>query len=211
MQTVSKYSKMLLALLNRKLGLCPKCMASSIAGSAASWLVVPLCYAAWPNGAGLALAIAVAFTLLAVTHVVVHMFRVGGALRGLTIRSTDGTPLVKPLESRREFTLAVARSGLAFAAASFASLSLVPNRAEGAPAPSCTYCLGEGCRRGQGSVGIECVLNGLTFSSKFCVRIRGGCPDVVICSKSACTVQAELISDLGCTDGSAVVKGWSCV
>ena len=118
------------ALLDSKLGACPKCMSGSIAGSALSWFILGICYAAWPNRAvlTLGLAVAAAFTLLMITHAVVHMIRVRLALRRYLAERGDRQPALEPvMKSRREFAVVVARSGFAFASA--AVLLLV------APAP----------------------------------------------------------------------------
>src|SRR5579859_2437744 len=131
------------ALLNRKLGTCPKCMASSIVGSGLSWLALAILYAMWPNRLALAftLTVAVAFTVLMITHVVVHMFRAAPVVRiHATIRGEQ--------KSRREFAFAVARSGFGFAAAALVSLPLLPKRAEAARGGGgfATYCVGDGCQ-----------------------------------------------------------------
>ena len=121
MKIVAVWFAGLRELLNRKLGTCPKCMAGSIVGSALTWPVVAACYFFHldPLTLMIGFAVAVAFTVLMLTHVVVHMFRVAPFLRNISIRPTAPAEPVSDARqnSRREFAVLVARAGFGFAAA----------------------------------------------------------------------------------------------
>ncbi len=188
------------ALLNQKLGTCPKCMASSIVGSGLSWLAVAIVYGMWPDRLARAftLIVAIAFTALMVTHVVVHMFRAAPVVRVQTA-SRGGRQ-----KSRREFALAVASSGFSFAAAALVSLPLLPRRAD-AKSHSSTYalyCVGTGCAaQGKGgSSAIQCINLGLNPSAAYAIACSGGAlpPATLTCTNKGCSgtnsATLELIS-----------------
>jgi len=203
-------------LVRQRLGLCPKCMASSIAGTFASWTLVAALCALFPDRIAItaAVVLASAFTILMLAHWFVHMYRVSGWLRDLSSRRDAENPTgPNPLRSRREFTFLVARSGAAFAAVSLGVLS--PIRADAAKSgttsgTTCTYCLGGGCNGGT-STGIPpgCGSAGFSYGSHVWIKVRGACPTLLTCTKGSCVNSpAELI---GPGANGIQLKGWTCV
>ena len=196
-------------ILNRKLGACPKCMASSIVGTVLSWIMEGSVYALWPNRIALLLGLTVAgfFTVLMTAHVVVHMWRVARLRRQLGNRTgRQEAPEVRAVaesgNSRREFTLSVARSGFAFAAAAVMTLPLLQKRAEAAPG----WCLYQVTNVTAGCGSIQ--------NSVICMRCNGSCPSYATCSHGGCEILSMyLISTGACEpcDNGIVLKGnWSC-
>jgi len=212
------------ALLNRKLGTCPKCMASSIVGSGLSWLALAILYAMWPNRLALAftLTVAVAFTVLMITHVVVHMFRVAPAVRVLPLnrRGELDESQVGHQKSRREFGVAVARAGLSFATAAVVSLPLLNRRAEAKGGSTfALYCLGQNCAQQAtgGGLPVACVGLGLAYGTHVNIQCGRTAPTSMICSNSGCTplVLELLSSSTTCGTATAGVstlslKGYKC-
>ena len=211
------------ALLNRKLGACPKCMASSIVGSGLSWLALAILYATWPNGLalGFGLTVSMAFTLLMITHVVVHMFRVAPIVRNLPLNrrgELDASQIGRD-KSRREFGFAVARAGLSFATAAVVSLPLLNRRAEAGPNSTfALYCLGSGCRQSAqgGGLPVACVGLGLKFGTSVNIPCGRTAPSDMICSNSGCTpLVLELMGSGTCGPATAgattlTLKGYKC-
>jgi hypothetical protein len=201
------------ALVKRKLGACPKCMARSIAGSGLSWLAVAILYAMWPNRVALAFGLmaAVAFTVLTIAHVVVHMFRAAPIMRRLPVNRRGG---IGQQKSRREFALAVARSGFSFAAAALLSVPLLPRRAEaGAAKTYALYCLGAGCaNQSAGGLSVQCWAQGLRYGSEVSVACGRTAPVSIVCTNGGCSLTLELINGT-CGPATATIlslKGWSC-
>jgi hypothetical protein len=200
------------AILKRKLGACPKCMASSIAGGGLSWFALAILYAMWPNRWALTfgLVVAAAFTVLTIAHVVVYMFRAAPILRRLPVngRSEPGQ------RTRREFAFAVARSGLSFAAAAVLSLAFLPKRVEAGNAKSyALYCLGDGCSTtGGGGITIGCVNQGLVYGHSVSVPCGSTAPAAKLsCSTRGCTVTLELIGGGTCGAPTAtILSGFKC-
>jgi hypothetical protein len=194
------------ALLNRKLGACPKCMVSSIAGSGLSWFALAILYAMWPNHLALmfGLVVAAAFTVLMITHVVVYMFRAAPIMRNL--------PENRQLKSRREFAFAVVRAGFSFAAAAVVSLPFLPKRVEAARnATFALYCIGTGCVvQGQGGErDVTCAGLGLPQSTlTLCVPVRGTPPATLTCTNKSCTISLSLI--VGTCSASTLPRGFKC-
>ena len=200
------------ALLNRKLGACPKFMVNSIVGSGLSWFALAIFYATWQNRWALmfALTVAAAFTVLMIAHVVVYMFRVAPIVRIL--------PENRQLKSRREFAFAVARAGFSFAAAALVSLPLLPKRAEAAKKASgtfATYCVGTGCAassNGMGGRSVFCEGLGLPQSlTLVCVPVSSPPPASLTCSKKSCVVTFELETGAPPCSASTFPKGFKCV
>jgi hypothetical protein len=200
------------ALLKRKLGACPRCMASSITGGGLSWLALAVLYAMWPNRLALTfgLVVATAFTALAIAHVVVHMFRAAPIVRRLPAngRSEPGQ------RTRREFALAVAQSGFSFAAAALLSLPLLPKRLEaGGSKTYALYCLGDGCATTGGSgLTIQCVNRGLAYGHSVSVQCgRSGPVSKMLCTNLTCTVTLELVGNATCGAPTAtILSGFKC-
>jgi hypothetical protein len=198
------------ALLKRKLGACPKCMASSIVGSGLSWLGLAILYAMWPNRLTLTfgLVVAAAFTVLMIAHVVVHMFRVAPVVRNL--------PENRQLKSRREFALAVGKAGFSFAAAALVSLPFFPERAEAAKGATtyALYCVGCGCAtQAQGvGIGIFCETAGFRAGAQVNVACGRTAPTSIVCTSGACSVVLELL-DSTCGSPTATIvslKSFKC-
>lgn len=115
MEKLKMILSMVRLLFAAKLGRCPLCMRMSARGTLAGWAVVFTVAFAWPNPIALTVAsvIAFCFTLLAVTHFITYMFRVGLTLRALQ----DGEgPVRMPCvndQGRRTFMLSIGKAGVA--------------------------------------------------------------------------------------------------
>lgn len=200
------------ALINRKLGRCPRCMASSIVGSGLSWLALAILYTMWPNRLAVmfGLTVALAFTVLMIAHVVVHMFRAAPVVRNHS--ASRG----RAQESRREFALAVARSGLSFAAAALMTLPLLSSRAEAGPNRTyALYCLGEGCStQGNGKgLPVTCLYLGHAAGTRVSVECGRTAPKTMTCQRAGCTLTLELV-DSTCAAATAPIvslKGYKCM
>lgn len=110
--------KGLKALVNGKLGRCPKCMRWSALGTLLSWVALLCIYFVLPNPylLGLTLLVATSFTLLWLSHIVALTLRAGSTLKA--VRHTEG----KPNLSRREFVPALGRLAfLGFVSVTFGS------------------------------------------------------------------------------------------
>ena len=188
------------AVLYRKIGACPRCMASSIVGSGLSWLALVLLYAVWPNRLALTFGLlaAAAFTVLAITHVVTHMFRAAPILRRRALNQGKGAGASRsgPRRSRREFALAVAQSGFSFAAAAMLSVPLLPRRAEAAATRTyALYCVGKGCAsQSWGGLSVQCFDLGLRYGSQVSVPCGKTAATSLVCIDKGCTLTLELLN-----------------
>jgi len=104
------------ALLQAKLGRCPRCMRWSILGALASWSAYAATASFWPDpGLLVALGIpAVCFTLLMATHVIVYMIRVSVALRAFERRVANGSAPVTVRISRRQLVWMACQAAVGF-------------------------------------------------------------------------------------------------
>ena len=208
------------ALLNRKLGACPKCMASSILGSGLSWLALATLYAMWPNRLALSfgLTVAIAFTVLMITHVVVHMFRVAPLVRNLPVnrRGELDAAEVGHQKSRREFGFAVARAGLSFATAAVVSLPLLNRRAvAGGGTTYALYCVGKGCSQQGGGAGASVCFPSFRAGAHVSIPCGRTAAASIACFSGSCVpLVLELVSGTcgAPAQGSTVVslKGLKC-
>ena len=203
METLKSWFAGLRGLLDRKLGTCPKCMAGSIAGSALSWPVVAVFSLArvHPVAVMFVFAVATAFTLLTLAHLVVHMFRVAPLLRHVTVNSRPGCgPAPSPSQSsRREFALLVARAGYGFAAAAV-GMALLPQRAAaGANASSCVY---------QVALAAGSCLN--LANKQVCFKFAGSCPSYSVCVRSYCKITLSLVASNVPCPGVVLTGSYAC-
>ena len=179
------------ALVQRKLGACPKCMVSSIVGSGVSWIAVAGCYVLWPNPIALALGVFVAgaFTALMIAHVVAHMYRAAPIVRYVSFNRKGEVEYAPENQSRRQFAVAVAKAGYAFAFAAVASIPVFGGKTSNV----CVYCAGIGCSGPQaigGGPGVAsgCVFSGIGYGSIICRPCprTGSCLASLICNKPGC-------------------------
>ncbi|MBI4506581.1 MAG: DUF3624 family protein [Chloroflexi bacterium] len=101
-------------LLAAKLGRCYRCMRSSAIGTPVSWIVGILLYFLWPDSilSMLALVVALAFTILLLSHLVAYMVRVAAALRAVKQYNVTHEPPVEFEWDRRYVVTLVLKAGL---------------------------------------------------------------------------------------------------
>lgn len=147
MDELKTFPTRLRMLISAKLGRCPRCMRWSVIGSLTGWAVSAIVYFLWPNPILLSLSVlvAVSFTLLMISHIVVFMARVARTLRDHQPGKHDKAVLEMPKGQdvdRRQFMGPVVKAGLSFAVAGFFGSLIFSGRAQ-AQRRFCLYVVDE--------------------------------------------------------------------
>jgi hypothetical protein len=180
----------LLALLDHKIGRCPRCMKSAFISAAASWFLCIVAFCVWQENHALALLILapLALTGLWLAHVAAYGGRVFAALRAeyIPTPARSGPTGGVPTSSRRDFFWMIATA----AAITVSATVWLPttSHALGHECGTGKYCPDDApncCSRSQGKCcngNWACTVNGKCYAAHEDARAACGSGTVWACS-----------------------------